>query len=178
MEYKGATVGAIVLFGLLFIGAVFMTQPDPESRETVKKGKPSPVISGRIPKPQPEKIDEDAETEFTERPSGLKYRILRKSDKAKPTHQDSVAVAYKGWTKGGQVFDSSYGRDPPYFELKGGGWGVIEGWKEGIPLCGEGGMLELEIPYELAYGESGHGPKIGPKATLWFQVEVLKIFSN
>ncbi|MEE2640416.1 MAG: FKBP-type peptidyl-prolyl cis-trans isomerase [Planctomycetota bacterium] len=175
MEYKGVTIVVIVLFGLMFVGALFMLKPDPQQEQ--QKAKVPVKLKGKIPAPRPEEVDEDAETEFTELPSGLKYRILRKSDKPKPTHEDTVAVAYKGWTKGGQIFDSSYRRDPPHFLLKSPNWGVIEGWKEGIPLIGEGGMLELEIPYDLAYGEQGHG-QIGGKETLWFQVEVLKIFEQ
>ncbi len=178
MEYKGATIAAILIFGMLFVVAVIMIQPDAEERAEMKEKADHaarPIVTGRVPDPQPDLIDADADKEFTELPSGLKYRILRKSDNPKPTHHDAVAVAYKGWTKGGQVFDSSYGRETPYFELN-PPWGVIEGWKEGIPLCGEGGMLELEIPAELGYGTSGSG-SIQPNSTLWFQVEVLKIFN-
>lgn len=176
MEYKGATIAAIVLFALLFVGAVFIVLAKNDGEQDGKPDRNGPTVKGKVPDPQPEAIDEDAETEYTELPSGLKYRILRKSDKRKPTHRDAVAVAYKGWVQGGREFDSSYRKNPPYFSLN-PPWGVIEGWKEGIPLVGEGGMIELEIPAELGYGNNPAG-SIDPNSTLWFKVEVLKIFPS
>ena len=176
MEYKGATIAAMVIFGLLFVGALLMTQPDSndEDGEGSGKSRSNSKVVGRVPDPQPDNIDEDADTEYTELPSGLKYKILRKSDGKKATPDNAVAVAYKGWTKGGQVFDSSYGRSTPYFAVN-PPWGVIEGWKEALPLLGEGGMMEVEIPPILAYGENGQG-KIEGNATLWFKMEILKVF--
>ena len=117
--------------------------------------------------------DKDAPKEFSTTKSGLKYRILRKSDKDKPTADDKVTVNYKGWLDDGTVFDSSYrqGREPAKFPLK----NVIKGWTEGVPLVGEGGMIELEIPYQLAYGEAGRPGRIPPKATLHFIIELIEI---
>jgi FKBP-type peptidyl-prolyl cis-trans isomerase FkpA len=51
---------------------------------------------------------------------------------------------------------------------------VIPGWIEGVTYVGEGGMIELEIPSDLAYGPGGHPPAIPPNATLHFIVELLK----
>ncbi len=126
------------------------------------------------PAPEPAKPgqqDSDAPEEFTTADSGLKYRILRKSDGAKPTTADTVTVHYKGWLDDGTVFDSSYDRsEPTTFPLD----GVIPGWTEGLTYVGKGGMIELEIPADLGYGPRGHGP-IAPGATLHFIVELLDI---
>lgn len=121
---------------------------------------------------EPGPVDKGAPEEFTTTKSGLKYRIRRKSDGAMPTADDSVKVHYKGWLDGGKVFDSSYDRNEPIqFELG----QVIKGWTEGMQLIGKGGMIELEIPYDLAYGEEGRPPVIPAKATLHFIVELLDI---
>ena len=122
--------------------------------------------------PEPGKVDDDAPEEFTTTKSGLKYRIRRKSDGTKPTAADTVQVHYKGWLEGGKVFDSSYERGAPIsFPLA----NVIKGWTEGMQLIGEGGMIELDVPYELAYGERGRPPVIPAKAQLHFLVELLEV---
>lgn len=122
---------------------------------------------------EPGKPDKDAPKEFTTTKSGLKYRILRKASGEKPKATDTVKVHYKGWLlKGGKEFDSSYKRgEPATFPLN----RVIKGWTEGLQLVNEGGMIELEIPPELGYGDNGAGDAIPPKATLRFLVELLEI---
>lgn len=126
------------------------------------------AASGAEPGPS----DKDAPKEFTTTKSGLKYRILRKSEGDKPRAANTVTVHYRGWLDGGKEFDSSYKRDDPTtFPLN----GVIPGWTEGMQLVGKGGMIELEIPYELAYGAAGRPPVIPPKARLHFLVELLNI---
>ena len=122
--------------------------------------------------PEPGPTDKDAPKVFTETKSGLKYRILRKSDGAKPKATNTVKVHYKGTLDDGTQFDSSYDRGQPIsFPLN----RVISGWTEGMQLVGSGGMIELEIPYDLAYGAEGKPPVIPPKATLHFIVELLEV---
>ncbi len=117
-------------------------------------------------------VDPDAPTEFTTTESGLKYRILRKSDGRKPVPSDRVIVHYSGWLDDTSEFDSSYGRgEPASFRLD----QVVPGWREGLQLIGVGGMIELEVPPELGYGETGQGRRIPANATLHFKVELLEI---
>ncbi len=121
---------------------------------------------------EPGKADADAPEEYTTTDSGLKYRIRRKSDGAKPTPAKTVVVHYRGWLDNGKVFDSSYSRkEPAEFQLG----GVIRGWTEGLQLIGVGGMIDLEIPSDLGYGPSGSPPSIPPNSTLHFTVELLQI---
>lgn len=121
-------------------------------------------------KTAPGKIDSTADPKFKTTESGLKYRILRKSDGAKPTSTDKVTVHYKGWFDSKKIFDSSYRRGEKIsFPLN----GVIKGWTEGLQLIGKGGMIELEIPAKLGYGARDIGG--GPNATLHFLVELYEI---
>jgi FKBP-type peptidyl-prolyl cis-trans isomerase FkpA len=128
---------------------------------------------GEMPKlpPGAGTIDEDAPKELTATDSGLRYRILRKADGVVPDATSSVVAHYVGWLDDGSEFDSSYSRgEPTEFPLN----GVIRGWTEGLQLIGAGGMIELEIPGDLAYGPDGR-PGIPPNATLHFLVELKKV---
>jgi FKBP-type peptidyl-prolyl cis-trans isomerase len=117
------------------------------------------------------KPDPDAPQIFTETKSGLKYRILRQGGDTKPKSTSKVEVNYHGWLDNDKVFDSSYERRQSIsFGLN----QVIPGWTEGMQLVGKGGMIELEIPYNLGYGERGT-QGIPPRATLHFLVELIEI---
>ena len=117
-------------------------------------------------------IDKDAAKEFTETKSGLKYRILRQGAGAAPKATNSVRVHYHGWLDNGKVFDSSYRRNE---DISFGLNQVIKGWTEGMQLVGAGGMIELQIPSDLGYGNRGAPPDIPPKATLHFLVELIEV---
>lgn len=117
-------------------------------------------------------MDDDAPLDFQETDSGLKYRILRKSDEIKPTASNTVTVNYRGWLDSGREFDSSYKRGEPISFSLGG---VIPGWTEGMQLVGKGGMIELWIPSNLGYGAAGSPPSVPPNATLHFIVELLNV---
>ncbi|MCE9547748.1 MAG: FKBP-type peptidyl-prolyl cis-trans isomerase [Planctomycetia bacterium] len=116
--------------------------------------------------------DKDAPKTFETTKSGLKYRVLRKGTGAAPKATDTVEVNYHGWLDDGTVFDSSYRRNKSIaFGLN----QVIPGWTEGMQLVGKGGMIELEIPANLGYGDRGAGASVPPKATLHFLVELIDV---
>jgi FKBP-type peptidyl-prolyl cis-trans isomerase len=94
---------------------------------------------------------------------------------------DTVTVHYIGTFEDGKKFDAS--RDHPAmgdqpagapFKVTIGQGNVIKGWDQGIPGMKVGGKRKLKIPYQLAYGERGR-PGIPPKATLLFEIDLLKI---
>lgn len=121
---------------------------------------------------QPGPRDPDAPEEFTVTRSGLKYRILRRSNGRRPLSYETVTCHYRGWLDDGMEFDSSYKRGTPIpFPLN----GVIPAWTEGLQLIGEGGMIELEVPPELGYGAEGMPGSIPPNATLHFIVELIAV---
>lgn len=104
--------------------------------------------------------------------SGLQYKVIEEGDGPKPSSTDKVTVHYRGTLIDGTEFDSSYKRgQPATFPLN----GVIPGWTEGLQMMAVGSKYEFYIPPALAYGERGAGGKIGPNATLIFEVELLSI---
>ncbi len=104
--------------------------------------------------------------------SGLQYTVLREGDGPKPAKTDRVKVHYRGTFLDGTEFDSSYEKgQPASFPVT----GVIRGWTEALQLMRVGSKYRLFIPSDLAYGERGAGARIGPNATLIFEVELLDI---
>ncbi len=137
-------------------------------------------------------VEKESGVQKTE--SGILYKLVEAGDmSAKPTSiEDVVEVHYKGTTRNGKVFDASrfadmpaerqkmmkqyrpndYDKDEPIkFPLN----RVIKGWGEGLQLVGKGGKITLWIPAELAYGERGAGPNIGPNEALRFDIELLGV---
>jgi len=105
-------------------------------------------------------------------PSGLQYQILTKGTGATPKATDKVSTHYRGTLIDGTEFDSSYSRgQPATFPVN----RVIKGWTEALQLMPIGSKWKLFIPSDLAYGDRGSPPKIGPNATLIFEVELLGI---
>jgi len=106
-------------------------------------------------------------------PSGLQYKVLKKgTGKVSPKATDTVVTHYHGTLPNGVVFDSSYERGTPAtFAVN----GVIKGWTEALQKMKVGDKWQLVLPPELAYGARGAGQKIGPNATLVFDVELLEI---
>jgi FKBP-type peptidyl-prolyl cis-trans isomerase FklB len=105
-------------------------------------------------------------------PSGLQYKIINEGTGKTPKATDKVSTHYQGTLINGTEFDSSYKRgEPATFPVN----GVIPGWTEALQLMKVGAKWQLFIPSNLAYGEKGAGPKIGPNAVLIFTIELLEI---
>lgn len=105
-------------------------------------------------------------------PSGLQYKIIKEGTGPKPTASDQVVCNYKGTLINGTEFDSSYKRGEPATFPVGG---VIKGWTEALQLMPVGSKWQLFVPADLAYGQRGPSPEIGPNSTLIFEVELLSI---
>ena len=104
--------------------------------------------------------------------SGLQYEILIEGNGLKPILTDKVETHYHGTLLDGTVFDSSVDRGETVSFPVGG---VIPGWTEALQLMPAGSKWKLYIPFNLAYGEKGAGPTIGPYSTLIFEVELIAI---
>ncbi len=159
---------SLVLLSLL-CGCV--DSPAKQSEAPVPKAPALAPAAGGVDHTKPGPTDPDAPKDFTETASGLKYRVLRKTEGKKPQASDTVFASYRGTLDDGTEFDSSYKRGAPIpFPLS----GVIPGWTEGLQYCPVGGMIELEIPSDLGYGPGGT-QGIPGGATLHFIVELHEI---
>jgi FKBP-type peptidyl-prolyl cis-trans isomerase FkpA len=106
--------------------------------------------------------------------SGLKYHDLKVGDGVEAVKGKRVTVHYTGWLTSGEKFDSSVDKQKPFSFLLGGAQ-VIAGWDEGVAGMKVGGKRQLVIPSGLGYGDAGYPPVIPEKATLVFEVELLKV---
>ncbi|CAK9062985.1 Peptidyl-prolyl cis-trans isomerase FKBP65 (PPIase FKBP65) (70 kDa peptidyl-prolyl isomerase) (FK506-binding protein 65) (AtFKBP65) (Immunophilin FKBP65) (Peptidyl-prolyl isomerase ROF2) (Protein ROTAMASE FKBP 2) (Rotamase) [Durusdinium trenchii] len=91
----------------------------------------------------------------------------------RPKKGDDVKVHYVGTLQtDGSKFDSSRDRGQP-FEFNLGSGQVIRGWDLGVKTMKKGEVAKFTLAPDFAYGEEGSPPKIPPKATLVFEVELL-----
>lgn len=104
-------------------------------------------------------------------PSGLQYKIISEGAEVHPAVKDTVWAKYRGTLIDGTVFDETTEESGSRKFVLGS---VIEGWNEGLSLIGEGGEIELYIPYKLGYGENGNRT-IGPAETLIFNISLEKV---
>jgi peptidylprolyl isomerase len=112
-------------------------------------------------------------------PSGAPPKQLEETDLIEGTGAeaksgDKVTVQYVGvGYDSGEEFDASWNRGEPFFTL--GASEVIPGWDQGVEGMKVGGQRQLVIPPELAYGETGAPPAIGPNETLVFVIDLLEV---
>lgn len=92
------------------------------------------------------------------------------------TAQDKrVTVNYTGTLANGKKFDSTFDENRGPFTFTMGKGNVIEGWEIGLTGMRVGGKRKLTIPPEYAYGKKGYPPVIPENATLFFEIELLKV---
>ncbi len=107
--------------------------------------------------------------------SGLYIKDLQPGTGDPTVAGDVMVVDYDGWVHDGTLFDSSRnaGREP--FTLVAGAAGVIDGWVEGLVGMRMGGLRQLVIPPQLAYGAQSPSPLIPAGSVLIFNVELLEV---
>lgn len=90
--------------------------------------------------------------------SGLQTRDLKEGSGRELTDGDYNYLAYYiGWCADESVFDSSFDNNENPTSFKGildASQGLIEGWNTGVVGMKIGGIREITIPGELAYGDS------------------------
>jgi FKBP-type peptidyl-prolyl cis-trans isomerase len=110
--------------------------------------------------------------------TGLQYKVIKAGTGPKPKKTDIIRAHYKGTLTDGTEFDSSarYAKpgqepQPAVFAVN----QVIPGWVEALQAMTVGSKWQLVVPPDLAYGEEGFPPDIGPNATLVFEIELIGI---
>ncbi len=111
-----------------------------------------------------------------EMPSALVVTDITVGTGTKAAVGDTVIVHYVGVRSAdGAEFDNSYDRGEP-LEVTLGTGKVIAGWEQGLVGTQQGGRRQLDIPADLAYGDSppGSGP-ILPGDALSFVIDVVAV---
>ncbi len=104
-------------------------------------------------------------------PSGVQYKVLEdgQGDKS-PTQDSEVTLQYRGAFLDGTVFDNTYDRGQPVqFPVN----QMIRGWQQVIMRMHPGDHWQVFIPPEMAYGDRGQPPRIGPNETLVFDIRLI-----
>lgn len=106
-------------------------------------------------------------------PSGVQYSVLKSgSGTTSPSVTSTVTVNYRGMLVDGTEFDSTWAHGAPVsFVIN----RVIPGWRDVIPRMHVGDRWKVVIPPQLAYGEAGELPRIGPNEALQFEIQLLEI---
>lgn len=151
---RGMWLSLLALAVVAFAGIGYLVSGD--GSKTTTSGKPTVVVPAELP----------TELVITDLSPGS-------GEPAKAG--DTLDVRYVGvLSRDGTEFDSNWD-DPQPFSLVLGTGSVIPGWDEGLVGAMVGGLRQLDIPAELAYGDAGSGSVIQPGDALSFVIEVVSI---
>jgi FKBP-type peptidyl-prolyl cis-trans isomerase FklB len=110
---------------------------------------------------------------IVELPSGIQYSVIKKGDGTVNPGVDSlVTLNYRGMLIDGTEFDSTWSIGHPVSLVVDK---MISGWQYVIPRMHVGDRWKVVIPPQMAYGEHGALPRIGPNQALVFDIELLDI---
>lgn len=108
-------------------------------------------------------------------PTELAITTLTPGEGEAAADGSTVIVHYVGVrSASGQEFDNSYDRGQPFPVVLGAGQ-VIQGWDQGLIGVQAGERRQLDIPAELAYGDSPQGEVIQAGDALTFVVDVVAV---
>jgi FKBP-type peptidyl-prolyl cis-trans isomerase len=101
--------------------------------------------------------------------SGLQYLIIDEGAGESPALKHEIAVNQRIMLLDGTVIKDTYKTgELDRFPLREG----IEGLREGISLMKLGARYKFFVPPDLGWGKRGAGDKIGPYATLIFDIRL------
>lgn len=103
----------------------------------------------------------------------LKKEDLKQGDGEEITSSSTFYAYYIGWNPSGKVFDQSIEGESLKYPIEASIGRVISGWTEGAEGMKVGGVRELTIPADKAYGEAGSGEDIPANTPLKFVIMVI-----
>ena len=174
-----AVGGAAVVVLVFIVGLIVwvsQSSSQPSAATASAAATPSVAESSAAFPPVPAGADpalskKPAVTAGTGTVSKLKTTTLIPGTGAAVQSGQTVDVNYVGVTYAdGKEFDSSWSRSEP-FSFQVGAGNVIKGWDQGLIGVKVGSRVQLDIPADLAYGESPSGGQ--PAGVLRFVVDVL-----
>lgn len=98
---------------------------------------------------------------------------LKVGDGAEITDETFYQAYYIGWNPKGKTFDSSFDGEKLKAPIDTSQTSLISGWTEGVKGMKVGGVREITIPSDKAYGEQGSGDNIPPNTPIKFIVMVI-----
>ncbi len=105
--------------------------------------------------------------------SGLQYLIRDEGSGDHPPANAMVTIHQRITLLDGTLIRDTYAElEPETFDLT----EAIDGLKEGIPLMNRDARFRFWVPPELAWGKRGAGDKIGPYATLVFDLRLVDFY--
>jgi FKBP-type peptidyl-prolyl cis-trans isomerase len=103
----------------------------------------------------------------------LKKEDLKVGDGEVIKKDSSFTAYYIGWNPSGKVFDGSIDGDKLKAPLPVAPGGVIPGWTEGVDGMKVGGVRELTIPADKAYGATAQSEDIPANTPLKFVIMII-----
>ncbi len=164
-------VGAVVF--IAWLGGAFEGDEVAAPGTTLPLTDAPPTTLAELPAETPDKPEVEIPAEV---PAELVVTDLVRGEGDPAVAGDTVTVHYVGvLSEDGTEFDNSYDRGSPFPVVLGQG-SVIQGWDEGLIGVRAGGRRQLDIPAEMAYGDSPPpGGVIEAGDALTFVVDVLSV---
>ena len=164
----------VLVVALLASGASLVSCGSDSSSNDTVPATADTAVDGASGTTEPAKTEEPKVTLPKVAPTKLVITDITDGEGVGAAAGDLIAVHYVGvLSSDGTRFDGNFGSSP--FSLTLGKGQVIKGWDEGLLGMKAGGMRQLDIPADLAYGDSGSGDVIKPGAALSFVVEMVGI---
>ena len=196
---KGQRIGIWVIAGMMFLGTVggfvaMMVAPGNEAKDQAALKKAQDEYT-KATNERKKKVEAQANelsqkyygkfSEFSSRVGAfeagdvkeLVKEDLVEGEGAEVKDDTKLAVYYIGWNAKGEIFDQSIadGKLKAPLNMDGpANTAVIQGWKEGLIGMKIGGVRELTIPANKAYGDKSQGDKIPANSPLKFVVMAIE----